>query len=173
MDGPLRAGRARGDQERRPGQQAPAGVIGVAEPRAAHRHGVDSGAEVAQVVDGRGHVALPAEGQQRDLVPGGSQVAQDVIGAHLGPGVEGIGDELGEEEEAQVSPYIKNLRWRAKLAIQSLPHNPFSAQETLYLYAPSPSSELGPRLVAQLLGEVAWDRLAAQEDRSPHAARSH
>lgn len=75
-------------------------MVSVAGAGTDHGHIVDFSAEFSQVVDARRPVGVAAEGQQRYLMAGGGQVLQDVVLANLGAGIEGIGDELGEVEEA-------------------------------------------------------------------------
>ncbi len=60
---------------------------------------MDGVGDLAQVLDVLGLVVRAHEGDQGHLV-GGCQVAEHVVGAHLGAGVEGIGEDLGEEEDA-------------------------------------------------------------------------
>lgn len=69
---------------------------GVPQPRAAHAHGVHGPAEGLQVRHVLGPVILPYEGDQGHVVLL-RQLSQHVVGADLGPGIQGIGQNLGQK----------------------------------------------------------------------------
>ena len=65
----------------------------------AHRDGVHSVDDLAQVLDVLRLVVRTHEGNQGHLVAA-CQVAEHVVGAHLGAGVERVGEDLGQKEDA-------------------------------------------------------------------------
>ncbi|MEI2689532.1 MAG: hypothetical protein V9H69_07390 [Anaerolineae bacterium] len=89
-----------GDDHGQPGGQPFDPGAEVAGCGADHGHGMDGAAILRQVRHVFGPVVGAHEGDQGDIVAL-AKMAQHVVGAHLGAGVQRIGEDLGEEEDVQ------------------------------------------------------------------------
>ena len=98
-----------GDDDGQTGEQTLDAGLHVARHGTPNGHRMYRGRDAAQMIHEFRPVVSADEGNQGDIMLRG-QMAQHVIRPHLGAGVEGIGENLGEEEDACHGQIIRHPR---------------------------------------------------------------